>query len=102
MKDKRDSVRSEDSGIERDQKECGFDDKDRQLVRNSALAVSRRNALKSTKSGHRRRLVSKRTEEFSRKSPAVEEDKRRHTARIVVMGDDRVLGILTNAYHSIR
>ncbi|XP_038550309.1 phosphoinositide 3-kinase regulatory subunit 6 [Micropterus salmoides] len=100
--DKRDSVRSEDSGIERDQKECGFDDKDRQLVRNSALAVSRRNALKSTKSGHRRRLVSKRTEEFSRKSPAVEEDKRRHTARIAVMGDDRVLGILTNAYHSIR
>ncbi|KAI4785856.1 hypothetical protein KUCAC02_037506 [Chaenocephalus aceratus] len=35
-------------------------------------------------------------------SPLLDENRGRHTARVVVLGDDRVLGRLSRAYHSIR
>lgn len=45
--------------------------------------------------------VKEKMEAISLGSP-VPKDDGKHTARIVVMGDDRVLGRLTRAYHSIR
>ncbi|KAF3846885.1 hypothetical protein F7725_003963 [Dissostichus mawsoni] len=35
-------------------------------------------------------------------SPLLDENRGRHTARVVVLGDNRVLGRLSKAYHSIR
>ncbi len=76
-KDKRDSVQSGDSGIEKDLKESDFNDTEQHPVRNPGPAIPG-------------------------SSPALKEDRRRHTARVVVMGDDRALGRLARAYLSIR
>ncbi|XP_053194814.1 phosphoinositide 3-kinase regulatory subunit 6 [Scomber japonicus] len=100
-KDKRDSVQSEDSGIERDLKESDFDDTEQPTDRNSFPVFTRRNAIKSTKPPDQLSLMREKIEAFPGSSPMLKEE-RRHTARVVVMGDDRVLGRLTWAYHSIR
>lgn len=100
-KDKRDSVQSEDSGIERDLKESDFDDTEQPTDRNSFPVFTRRNAIKSTKPPDQLSLMREKIEAFPGSSPMLKEE-RRHTARVVVMGDDRVLGRLTRAYHSIR
>lgn len=47
-------------------------------------------------------VVKEKMEAISLGSPVPKDERKRHTARIVVMGDDRVLGRLTRAYHSIR
>ncbi|XP_040918256.1 phosphoinositide 3-kinase regulatory subunit 6 isoform X2 [Toxotes jaculatrix] len=101
-KSKRDSVRSEDSGIERDLKGSDFDDTEQPLVRNRAPAFTRRNAFKNTNSTDKLNLMREKIEAFPGSSPVLKEDRRCHTARVVVMGDNRVLGRLTRAYHSIR
>ncbi|CAK6960357.1 phosphoinositide 3-kinase regulatory subunit 6 [Scomber scombrus] len=100
-KDKRDSVQSEDSGIERDIKESDFDDTEQPTDRNPFPVFTRRNAIKSTKPPDQLSLMREKIEAFPGSSPMLKEE-RRHTARVVVMGDDRVLGRLTRAYHSIR
>ncbi|XP_070778688.1 phosphoinositide 3-kinase regulatory subunit 6 isoform X3 [Enoplosus armatus] len=102
VKDKRDSFRSEDSGIERDLKESDFDDTEQHPVRKPAPSFKRRNAYKKTQSLDRLSLVREKIEAFPGSSPVLKEDRRRLTARVVVMGDDRVLGRLTRAYQSIR
>ncbi|XP_073350178.1 phosphoinositide 3-kinase regulatory subunit 6 [Pagrus major] len=91
-KDRRDPVRSEDSGIERAPGESDFDYREQPLVRN------RRIAFKNMKPADKLTLMSEKIEA----SPALTEDRRRLTTRVVVMGDDRVLGRLARAYHSIR
>ncbi|XP_044038345.1 phosphoinositide 3-kinase regulatory subunit 6 isoform X2 [Siniperca chuatsi] len=98
VKYKRHSVQSVDSGIERGLKESDFDDTERHLVRNPVSAFKGRNAFRRTKSLD----VREKTEAFPGSFPVLKEDRRRHIARVVVMGDDRVLGRLTRAYHSIR
>lgn len=95
-KGKRDSVRSEDSGIERDLKESDSDDT------NTGSVIRRRNAFKSMKPADRLSLVKEKIDVFPGSSAVLKEDRRYHTARVVVMGDDRVLGRLARTYHSIR
>ncbi|XP_068434416.1 phosphoinositide 3-kinase regulatory subunit 6 [Clinocottus analis] len=97
-KDKRDSVHSQDSGIERDLKEGDSDDKSS----SPTLTFTRRNALKNMKTALKLSLMSEKMDAFPGGWPSFKEDRRRHTARVVVLGDDRVLGRLSRAYHSIR
>ncbi|XP_037648943.1 phosphoinositide 3-kinase regulatory subunit 6 [Sebastes umbrosus] len=97
-KDKRDSVRSDDSGIGRDLKEGDCDDTVQSPITNPGTAFTRRNAFKNMKSVDKQSLMRGKIDTF----PVLKEDMRRHTARVVVMGDDRVLGRLTRAYHAIR
>ena len=47
-------------------------------------------------------LLREKIESFRGSAPVLKDDRRRHTARVVVMGDDRVLGRLARAYRSIR
>lgn len=86
VKDKKSSVQSED-----DQKE-----------RNPTSVFNRRKAFKNMKPADKITLMREKIEAFPGSSPAFKEDRRRHTARVVVMGDDRVLGTLTRAYCLIR
>ncbi|XP_027141226.1 phosphoinositide 3-kinase regulatory subunit 6 isoform X3 [Larimichthys crocea] len=86
VKDKKGSVQSED-----DQKE-----------RNPTSVFNRRKAFKNMKPADKITLMREKIEAFPGSSPAFKEDRRRHTARVVVMGDDRVLGTLTRAYCLIR
>lgn len=101
-KDKRDSVRSNDSGIERDLKESDFDVREQPPVGKSMSAFNRRYAFKNMKPADKLSLVREKVEAFPGSSPVLEKERRHHTARVVVMGDDRVLGRLTRAYYSIR
>lgn len=101
-KDKRDSVQSNDSGIVGDLQECNFDVREQPPVRNSMSAFNRRNAFKKVKSLDRLSLAREKVEVFPGSSPVLGKERRFHTARVVVMGDDRVLGRLTRAYHAIR
>lgn len=102
--DKGDSVQSKDSTEERNQKESDFDDKKQpsESVGNPLSAFNRRKAFRNLKAADKLSLVREKTEAFPGSSPVLKEDRRRHTARVVVMGDDRVLGRLTKAYHAIR
>ncbi|GLD60400.1 phosphoinositide 3-kinase regulatory subunit 6-like isoform X1 [Lates japonicus] len=101
-REKRDSFQSEDSGIETYLKQSDFDDTERPLVRKCGSAFSRRNAFKSTKSADRLSLMKEKIDASPGSAPVLKEDRRCHTARVVVMGDDRVLGRLTRAYYSMR
>ncbi|KAI3360150.1 hypothetical protein L3Q82_014469 [Scortum barcoo] len=98
--DKRHSVQSADSGIEKDLKENDFDETEQHPVR--TLLSTRRNAFRNTRAADTLTLMRDQIEAFPGCSPVLKEDRGRHTARVVVMGDDRVLGRLARAYHSIR
>lgn len=102
LKDRRDSDCSEDSGTERHRKESDSDDREQPQDRDPTSAFSRRNAFKNMKAADKLTLVREKIEAFPGSSPVHKEDSRRHAARVVVMGDDRVLGRLARAYHSIR
>nr|XP_033501696.1 phosphoinositide 3-kinase regulatory subunit 6 [Epinephelus lanceolatus] len=91
-----------DSGIERDIKESDPDDTLRSLATKPGSVIKRRNAFKSMKPADRLSLMEEKIDVFPGSSAVVKEDRRRHTARVVVMGDDRVLGRLARTYHSIR
>uniref|UniRef100_UPI003AB09CD0 phosphoinositide 3-kinase regulatory subunit 6 n=1 Tax=Centroberyx gerrardi TaxID=166262 RepID=UPI003AB09CD0 len=99
--DKRDSVQSVDSGIEKDLKDLDLDDKEQLPARNLATAFTRRPALKSMKPADKLTLMREKMEASPSSSPLLKEE-RSLTARVVVMGDDRVLGRLTKVYRSIR
>jgi len=95
-KDQSDSVQSEDSGgrERRDLNEGDFDD----TSTDPTPTFTRRNGFKTTKRANAPpRPTSGKTDAFPGGSPG-----RRHTARVVVLGDDRVLGTLSRAYRSIR
>ncbi|KAM9346026.1 phosphoinositide 3-kinase regulatory subunit 6 [Symphorus nematophorus] len=98
-KSKKHSVRSEDSGI--DQKQSDFDSREQPPDR-KPTAFSRRNALKNMKPADKLSLMKEKIEAFLGSAPVRKDDRRHHTARVVLMGDDRVLGRLTRAYRSIR
>lgn len=100
-KTRRESVQSQDSGIERDLKDSNIDNTAMSPVRNNMTALSRRNAYKSTKPTNKLSLMKDKIETSSSNSSDFKEQ-RSHTARVVVMGDDRVLGKLAKAYRSIR
>ncbi|KAM8723784.1 phosphoinositide 3-kinase regulatory subunit 6 [Acanthopagrus schlegelii] len=91
-KDRRHSVRSEDGGTQPDLRERDFDYRAQALVRNRMCA------FKNMKPADKLTLMSEKIEA----SPGSSPDRRRHATRVVVMGDDRVLGRLARAYHSIR
>ncbi|XP_071371516.1 phosphoinositide 3-kinase regulatory subunit 6 isoform X2 [Centroberyx affinis] len=99
--DKRDSVLSVDSGIEKDLKDLELDDKEQLPARNLATAFTRRPALKSMKPADKLTLMREKMEAYPSSSPPLKEE-RGLTARVVVMGDDRALGRLTKVYRSIR
>ncbi|KAK2833859.1 hypothetical protein Q5P01_017748 [Channa striata] len=100
-KNKRDSVRSEDSGIVKDLKDSEVEDTEQPPVSNVVRnPITRRNALRNTVD--RLRLMKEKMETFPGRTPVLNEDKKRRTARVVVMGDNRVLGRLAKAYRSIR
>ncbi|KAI9533352.1 hypothetical protein NQZ68_024406 [Dissostichus eleginoides] len=99
-RDKRDSVQSRDSGIVRDLNDC--DDAAKSPVRNHSPEISRRNAYKNSSSADKLSLVREKMEACPGSSPLLDENRGRHTARVVVLGDNRVLGRLSKAYHSIR
>ncbi|XP_077940715.1 phosphoinositide 3-kinase regulatory subunit 6 isoform X1 [Gasterosteus aculeatus] len=99
QKDKRDSVRSVDGGIERELKESDLDDVAPAAPSNPAPTLTRRNAIKTTKAPQKLFFMRDKMD-LHPESP--NKDRRRHTARVVVLGDDRVLGRVTRAYHSIR
>ena len=91
-KDRGHSVRSEDGGTQPDLRERDFDYRAQPLVRNRMCA------FKNMKPADKLTLMSEKIEA----SPGSSPDRRRHATRVVVMGDDRVLGRLARAYHSIR
>ncbi|XP_031160555.1 phosphoinositide 3-kinase regulatory subunit 6-like [Sander lucioperca] len=92
-KDKRDSVRADDSGIQRDLKDSDFHDTVKSPVKNPVPAFTRRNAFKAS---------IKKINKVHGSSTVIKEDTRHHTARVVVLGDDRAMGRLARAYYSIR
>ncbi|KAF1379129.1 hypothetical protein PFLUV_G00172870 [Perca fluviatilis] len=101
--DKRDSVHSEDSGIQRDLKDSDFDDTEKSPVKSPVTAFTRRNAFKaSMKPSDQMSLLREKINTFLGHSTVITEDTRHHTARVVVLGDDRALGRLARAYCSIR
>ncbi|XP_070703515.1 phosphoinositide 3-kinase regulatory subunit 6 [Pempheris klunzingeri] len=99
---KADSVWSKGSEVETDLKESNCDEAEQPPVGNPVTAFSRRNAFKKMKPADKLRLMREKIEAFPGSSPVLKEESRLHTARVVVMGDDRVLGRLSRAYRSIR
>ncbi|KAG7475392.1 phosphoinositide 3-kinase regulatory subunit 6-like [Solea senegalensis] len=99
-KDEDDMGNSEDGEVRRHRGDSSTDDTKR--PRNSSLAISRRNAYRKGNSAGRLNLMTENIDACPGSSPVFMEDCRRRTARVVVMGDNRVLGRLTKAYHSIR
>lgn len=90
--------------MEGNQKESDFDDKKQPLksVSNPLSAFNYGKAFRNSKAADELSLVREKTDAFPGSSPVLKEHRRCHTARVVVMGDDRVLGRLTKAYHAIR
>lgn len=79
---------------------CG--DGENSPVRKPSSAFSRRKAFKNIKFADKLTLLREKMEAFNGICDSLKNNSRRHTARVVVMGDDRVLGRLAKAYHSIR
>ncbi|XP_063758980.1 phosphoinositide 3-kinase regulatory subunit 6 isoform X2 [Eleginops maclovinus] len=100
--DKWESVQSRDSGIGKDLKDSYCDDTAKPPVRNRGSAIARRNAYRTLKSADKLSLVREKMDAFPGSSPVLGEDRTRHTARVVVLGDNRVLGRLSGVYQSIR
>ncbi|XP_029294038.1 phosphoinositide 3-kinase regulatory subunit 6 isoform X2 [Cottoperca gobio] len=71
-------------------------------VKSNVPAFIQRNAYKNKILADTLSLMREKMDTFPGSSPVHEEDRGRYTARVVVMGDDRVLGRLSRAYHSIR
>lgn len=92
-----DESNKRDSGIEKDIHDPG----DTTLPLKTGFQFKRRKAYKSAKSAESLKLVEDKIEGFSGSS-AGHKAGRSHTARVVVLGDDRVLGRLTRAYSSMR
>ncbi|XP_035510884.1 phosphoinositide 3-kinase regulatory subunit 6-like [Morone saxatilis] len=92
------------SGVDEEvkDKQHSVESEEQTPVRNRGPAFNRRNAFKNIKPADKLNLMREKIEAFPGSFPVLKEDRRRHTARIVVMGDDRVLGRLSRAYHSIR
>lgn len=94
----RDLFESEDSRKET----CHCCDGENSPTRKPSPAFSRRKAFKNLKSADKVTLLREKMETFNGSCALLETNSRRHTARVVVMGDDRVLGRLARAYHAIR
>lgn len=71
-------------------------------ARKPSSAFSRRKAFKNLNSADKLTLLREKMEAFNESCALLEKNSRRHTAQVVVMGDDRVLGRLAKAYHTIR
>ncbi|XP_034449804.1 phosphoinositide 3-kinase regulatory subunit 6 [Hippoglossus hippoglossus] len=100
-KDKRDGA--EDGGIKRRLRDVSdLQDTVQPLVRNPSLAMSRRNAYKRGNSENKLSLMREKMDTFAGSRRVQRDDCRCLTARVVVMGDDRVLGRLSRAFLSIR
>ncbi|KAM3598035.1 uncharacterized protein V6R79_012591 [Siganus canaliculatus] len=95
--DKRDSAQSEGDGTKRDEAETPPPPP----PPGRHLPLSRQKAFKNVKLEEKRRLKEK-TDAAPRSCGAIREARGRHVAKVVVMGDDRVLGRLARAYRSIR
>lgn len=95
---RRNSAESNDIKTERSHRNSG----ENPPARNPAPALNRRKAFKNMNAADKLAAVKEKMEAISLGSPVPQDDRKRHTARIVVMGDDRVLGRLTKAYHAIR
>ncbi|KAJ0001481.1 hypothetical protein NQD34_006501 [Periophthalmus magnuspinnatus] len=93
------SVQSKDSVTEKNLKE--HNSESGRPPQRSTSSLSRRNAYKATKSGNQLSLMNDKMESSSTVSSSCRMQCR-HTARVVVMGDDRILGKLASAYLSIR
>lgn len=79
--------------------QCG-DDGENSPARKPSSAFSRQKAFKNLKSADKVSLLREKMEASDGSCALLKS--RRHTARVVVMGDDRVLGRLARAYHAIR
>lgn len=95
-----DSVLSTDSGIEKDLTDT--EDKEKKHSPGTASThLTRKPGFKNMPVQHRHALMRQKTEEAP-SSTALPKEECSLTARVVVMGDDRVLGRLAEAYQSIR
>ncbi|XP_029944451.1 phosphoinositide 3-kinase regulatory subunit 6 [Salarias fasciatus] len=92
-----DDSNKRDSGIEKDINDQG----NTTLPFNRQSALKRRNAYRTVKSAENLDLVKEKIEGSSGSSAGLKEE-RSHTARVVVLGDDRALGRLARAYSSMR
>ncbi|KAM9391409.1 phosphoinositide 3-kinase regulatory subunit 6 isoform 1-T2 [Pholidichthys leucotaenia] len=92
MKDKEKNTR--DSGIVKDIAETPPPSTNKSVFK-------RRHAYKKSSSSDKLSLMKEKMERVPERSPLLKEEQK-HTARVVVMGDNRVLGQLTQAYYSIR
>lgn len=70
--------------------------------RKPSSAFSRRKAFKNLKSADKVALLREQMEAFNGGCTLLKSGGGRHTARVVVMGDDRVLGRLAKSYRAIR
>ncbi|XP_060946718.1 phosphoinositide 3-kinase regulatory subunit 6 [Limanda limanda] len=100
-KDRRDGA--EDGGIKRCLRAASdMQDRLQPRVRNQSSAFSRRNAYKKSNSFDKLSLMREKTDTFAGSRRVQRDDCRCLTARVVVMGDDRVLGRLSRVLLSIR
>ncbi|XP_029998035.1 phosphoinositide 3-kinase regulatory subunit 6 isoform X1 [Sphaeramia orbicularis] len=98
------------SSVDTEEKETGDDKMDREddfgsvkkpSLKKSTSLTSRRNAYKNLKLGNKLKLLREKIEDFPGNTPVLKEELS-HTARVMVMGDDRVLGRLAKAFYAIR
>lgn len=96
LKNKRNSL---DSETERHRQDGGSDKRE---LRPDRVTFTRRNAYKNMTQTDRLMLMREKIEAFPGSPPVLNEDRKGLVARVVVMGDNRVLGRLAKAFHSIR
>ncbi|XP_068606259.1 phosphoinositide 3-kinase regulatory subunit 6 [Brachionichthys hirsutus] len=68
---------------------------------NHESTFSRRKAFRNMKPADKLSLVREKIGKFPGNFAVLKEDRERHTARVVVMGDDRVLGRLSKFYYNL-
>lgn len=100
MKDRGHFIQGEDGSLERRLRE-GLD-LEEPARKDHDTTLSRRKAFKNMRPADKLTLMMEKLEALPGNDPFLREDNRRHTARVVVMGDDRVLGTLSRAYYAFR
>ncbi|XP_068192772.1 phosphoinositide 3-kinase regulatory subunit 6 isoform X2 [Antennarius striatus] len=93
-------VLSAESSLERDVQEIDLRDSE-PVNANHEPVLNRRRAFRNMNPQDKLSLVREKIGSFPGNFAVLKEDRERHTARIVVMGDDRVLGRLSKFYHDI-
>nr|XP_020478742.1 phosphoinositide 3-kinase regulatory subunit 6-like [Monopterus albus] len=97
-KSKRDLGQSEDRGVNMKYS----DNTGKPPAKTHSKVFARKNAFRNMQPAQKLSLMKEKIDVYAGSSPVLKQDRKHHTARVLVLGDDRVLGRLGRAYHSIR